>query len=279
MRAVAHSAALPDQVPYAAAAAFAEAKAFLCSREARQMRESDLERELHRRGQELVHKLLQGHLEQRSPREAAGPVEGADEEALEAHGDGGRRLHGRAVGAEPGGVPAEPDAPTAGGQDPARAASPRGETGLDEPRTGAVGGGRRGDAGSRGPGPRAGQALGSRSSRAPRRSSTSSQRAPPPTAPMVRWCCLTSAGAARSVRSPAFPGRGRGAGAPAAGQRGRCRAAGGRAGARARPAPAVPGALGRYHYLGHTVPFGAHLCRGGRHQRSRSHGPAGPPCR
>ena len=54
MRAVAHSAALPDQVSYAAAAAFAEAKAFLCSREARQMSESDLERELHRRGQELV---------------------------------------------------------------------------------------------------------------------------------------------------------------------------------------------------------------------------------
>ena len=160
MRAVAHSAALPDQVSYAAAAAFAEAKAFLCSREARQMSESDLERELHRRGQELVHKLLQGHLEQRSPREAAGPVEGADEEALEAHGDGGRRLHGRAVGAEPGGVPAEPDAPTAGGEDPGRAASSGDQTGLGEPRTGAVGGGRRGDAGSRAPGPRAGQPLG-----------------------------------------------------------------------------------------------------------------------
>ena len=61
MRAVTHSAALPDQVPYAAAeAAFAEAEAFLCSREARQMSESDLERELHRRGQELMRKLLQG---------------------------------------------------------------------------------------------------------------------------------------------------------------------------------------------------------------------------
>ena len=83
----------PDQVPYGAEAAFAEAKAFLCSREARQMSESDLERELYRRGQELVHKLLQGHLEQRSPREAAGPVD-----------------------------------TTAGGEDPARAASPRGET-------------------------------------------------------------------------------------------------------------------------------------------------------
>ena len=192
MRAVAHSAALPDQVSYAAAAAFAEAKAFLCSREARQMSESDLERELHRRGQELVHKLLQGHLEQRSPREAAGPVEGADEEALEAHGDGGRRLHGRAVGAEPGGVPAEPDAPTAGGEDPGRAASSGGQTGLGEPRTGAVGGGRRGDAGSRAPGPRAGQPLGSRSSMGPRRSSTSSQRAPPPTAWTSPWYSTSS---------------------------------------------------------------------------------------
>ena len=42
------------------------------------MRESDLERELNRRGQELMRKLLQGHLDQRSPGEAAGPVEGAD---------------------------------------------------------------------------------------------------------------------------------------------------------------------------------------------------------
>ena len=167
MRAVAYSAALPDQVPYAAEAAFAEAKAFLCSCEARQMSESDLERELHRRGQELVHKLLQGHLEQR------------------------RRLHGRAVGAEPGGVP-ELDATTAGGEDPGGAASPRGQTGLGEPRTGAVGGGRRGDAGSRAPGPRAGQALGSRSSMGPRRSLTSSQRAPPPTAWTSPWYSTSS---------------------------------------------------------------------------------------
>ena len=42
------------------------------------MSESDLERELHRRGQELIRKLLQGHLDQRGPGEAAGPVEGAD---------------------------------------------------------------------------------------------------------------------------------------------------------------------------------------------------------
>ena len=42
------------------------------------MSESDLERELQRRGQELMRKLLQGHLEQRSPGEAAGPVAGVD---------------------------------------------------------------------------------------------------------------------------------------------------------------------------------------------------------
>ena len=37
------------------------AKAFLSSSEARQMSESELERELHRRRQDLVRKLLQGH--------------------------------------------------------------------------------------------------------------------------------------------------------------------------------------------------------------------------
>ena len=63
--------------PCAAEAVFAETKAFLSSREARQMSEGDLERELHRRRQELVRKLLQEHRGQRSPREAAGPVEGA----------------------------------------------------------------------------------------------------------------------------------------------------------------------------------------------------------
>ena len=81
MRAMVPSASSPEQTPYAAAdAAFAEAKAYLSSREAQQMSESDLERELHRLGQELMHKLLQGHREQRdSPAEAADPVEGTDE--------------------------------------------------------------------------------------------------------------------------------------------------------------------------------------------------------
>ena len=80
MRDVAHSAASPDQAPYAVPeAVFADAKAYLSSREAQQMSESELERELHRRGQELMRRLLQGHLDQRIPGEAAGPVEGADD--------------------------------------------------------------------------------------------------------------------------------------------------------------------------------------------------------
>ena len=67
---------LPSRAPCAAAdAVFADAKAFLSSSEARQMSESELERELHRRRQELARKLLQGHRDQRSPKEAAGPAE------------------------------------------------------------------------------------------------------------------------------------------------------------------------------------------------------------
>ena len=67
---------LPSRAPCVAAdAIFADAKAFLSSSEARQMSESELERELHRRGQDLVRKLLQGHRDQRSPKEAAGPAE------------------------------------------------------------------------------------------------------------------------------------------------------------------------------------------------------------
>ena len=68
----------PDPVYAEADATFAQTKAYLSSREAQQMRESDLERELHRRGQELIRQLLQGHLDQRGPGEAAGPVAGAD---------------------------------------------------------------------------------------------------------------------------------------------------------------------------------------------------------
>ena len=91
MRAVIDRAAPSAPAPYAGAeVVFAEAKAFLSSREALQMSESDLERELHRRSQELMRKLLEGHLDQRSPGEAAGPVEGAD--GVERRE---RRVHGR----------------------------------------------------------------------------------------------------------------------------------------------------------------------------------------
>ena len=93
MRVVPRRPAPPAPAPYAAAdTAFAEAKTYLSSREARQMSESDLERELDRRGRELMRKLLRGHLDQRSPGEAAGPVAGAD--GVERRE---RRLHKRAV--------------------------------------------------------------------------------------------------------------------------------------------------------------------------------------
>ena len=81
-----------DPVYAEAEATFAQTKAYLSSREALQMSESDLERELHRRGRELMQKLLQGHLDQRSPGEAAGPVVGAD--GVERRD---RRVHERAV--------------------------------------------------------------------------------------------------------------------------------------------------------------------------------------
>ena len=91
MQVVPRRTAAPAPAPYAAAeVSFAETKAYLSSREALQMSESDLERELNRRGQELLRKLLQEHLDQRSPGEAAGPVEGADGFARSE-----RRLHDR----------------------------------------------------------------------------------------------------------------------------------------------------------------------------------------
>ena len=68
MRAVAHNAASPGHTPCAAAeAAFAEAKAFLCSAEAQQMSESDLERELHRRGCQRSFKIPPPAVTENSP--------------------------------------------------------------------------------------------------------------------------------------------------------------------------------------------------------------------
>ena len=67
----------PRRAPCAAAdAVFADAKAFLSSRRSpADERERTRTGSLHRRGQELVRKLLQGHRDQRSPKEAAGPAE------------------------------------------------------------------------------------------------------------------------------------------------------------------------------------------------------------
>jgi hypothetical protein len=79
--------------------AFAEAResfgaieTFLGSKEACSLRESDLERELEKRGRELMRQLLQAHLEVRGPGEAAAPVKGPDgEERVQ------QRLHERGL--------------------------------------------------------------------------------------------------------------------------------------------------------------------------------------
>ena len=93
---------LPSRAPCAAAdAVFADAKAFLSSNEARQMSESELERELHRRGQKLVRKLLQGHHDQRSPGQVAGPAEdasGVECSARREHDSHAERAHSRFPG-------------------------------------------------------------------------------------------------------------------------------------------------------------------------------------
>ena len=85
MQVVPRRTAAPAPAPYAAAeASFAETKAYLSSREALQMRESNLERELNRRGQELMHKLLQGG-NGKYKRDPCGHVK------RDPHGDGSRR--------------------------------------------------------------------------------------------------------------------------------------------------------------------------------------------
>lgn len=53
---------------------YAGMKQYLTSPEAREMSESDLERELEKRGQELLRQLLQAHLQARGPGEAVGSV-------------------------------------------------------------------------------------------------------------------------------------------------------------------------------------------------------------
>lgn len=65
--------------------AFAEARecfggieTFLVSKEACSLSESDLERELEKRGRELMRQMLEAHLQVRGPGEAAAPVKGSD---------------------------------------------------------------------------------------------------------------------------------------------------------------------------------------------------------
>jgi len=72
--------ALPCPVadPFAAAdQAYATITQFLGSEEARQVKHSDLERQLEEMGRELMRKLLQAHLELRQPGEAVEPVQDA----------------------------------------------------------------------------------------------------------------------------------------------------------------------------------------------------------
>ncbi len=75
-----------------ARATFGAIETFLGSKEACSLRESDLERELEKRGRELMRQLLQAHLEVRGPGEAAAPVKGLDgEERVQ------QRLHERGL--------------------------------------------------------------------------------------------------------------------------------------------------------------------------------------
>ena len=66
----------------AAEQVFGNIKTFLCSQEASSLTESDLERGLEAKGRELIRKLLQAHLDLRSPGAAPGPVRNAAAETL-----------------------------------------------------------------------------------------------------------------------------------------------------------------------------------------------------
>jgi hypothetical protein len=86
-------------LPAPVADAFVEAREefhnmerFLRAKEAFNMTESDIERELEKQGRELMRKLLQAHLDIRGPGEAAGPVKGSDGIAREQE-----RLHERGL--------------------------------------------------------------------------------------------------------------------------------------------------------------------------------------
>lgn len=73
--------ALPAQTdePFdAARKLFSEMESYLISKDARNLTHSELERELEKRGRELMRSLFQAHLDVRGPGEAVGPVEGSD---------------------------------------------------------------------------------------------------------------------------------------------------------------------------------------------------------
>jgi len=71
---------------------FGAIERFLGSKEACSLRESDLERELEKRGRELMRQLLEAHIQVRGPGEAAAPVKGTDgEERVQ------QRLHERGL--------------------------------------------------------------------------------------------------------------------------------------------------------------------------------------
>jgi len=57
---------------------FSAMESYLMSKDARNLTHSELERELEKRGLELMRSLLQAHLDVRGPGEAVGPVEGSD---------------------------------------------------------------------------------------------------------------------------------------------------------------------------------------------------------
>lgn len=87
--------ALPAQTdePFAAARElYSKMESYLMSKDARSLTHSELERELEKRGCELMRSLLQAHLEVRGPGEAVGPVEGSDGVARE-----DERLHERGL--------------------------------------------------------------------------------------------------------------------------------------------------------------------------------------
>lgn len=71
---------------------FGAIETFLGSKEACSLKESDLERELEKRGRELMRQLLQAHIDVRGPGDATAPVKGIDgEERVQ------QRLHDRGL--------------------------------------------------------------------------------------------------------------------------------------------------------------------------------------